>query len=141
MRQSLISCGKANSARGKGNIVRQRTLLDATERGKRIKDIRLRLAPELGGNVSQGKFGRLVADTAGLEKPFNSSTASRWETGAEPGLIAGCAIAYLGGVTAESLVFEDGLYSGEVEMDEGEDVNVVHKQMREAAAKGRKRTG
>ena len=85
--------------------VRTRTLLDATERAKRIRDIRLRLAPEAGGYVSQGAFGKLVAAEIGKEDPYSASTASRWEEGAEPGLAAGIGIAALGGVPVESLAF------------------------------------
>lgn len=87
--------------------MRTRIPLDPEERGRRIRDIRLRLAPVMGENVTQSRFGELVAEVAGLDRPFNQSTAKRWEEGAEPGFVAGCAIALLGGVAIESLAFED----------------------------------
>lgn len=52
-------------------------------------------------------FGELVAQMVGLDVGFTSSTVLRWEEGAEPGLVAGCAIAALGDVSPDTLAFQD----------------------------------
>lgn len=52
-------------------------------------------------------FGELVAQMVGLDGSFTSSTVLRWEEGAEPGLVAGCAIAALGDVSPDTLAFQD----------------------------------
>lgn len=100
--------------------MRKRILRTPAERGKLIRDIRLALAPVVGDNVSQARMGQLVGDYAGLETGFNQSTVKRWEEGAEPGLIAGCALAGLGGIAPDALVFRPTEDAVELSPEEAE---------------------
>lgn len=48
----------------------------------------------------------MVSDVLELERPLSVNAAHGWERGAEPGFLAGCAIAHLGGLPAEALAFK-----------------------------------
>lgn len=47
----------------------------------------------------------MVSEVLELERPLSVNAAHGWEKGAEPGFLAGCAIAHLGGLPAEALAF------------------------------------
>lgn len=80
--------------------------LTAIERATLVKRIRFELGIRLGRQVTQAEFARMVSDIVGLAKPLSMMAAHGWEKGAEPGFMAGCAIAHLGGLPAEALAFK-----------------------------------
>lgn len=79
--------------------------LTPAERGEMIQRIRFELGIRRGRKLTLAEFGDLVSGVAGLGRSISHATVIGWEKGAEPGFLAGCAIAHLGGLPAEALAF------------------------------------
>ena len=80
--------------------------LTPAERGEKVQRIRFELGIRRGRKVTLSEFGELVSGLSGLERSVSHATVIGWEKGAEPGFLAGCAIAHLGGLPAEALAFK-----------------------------------
>lgn len=89
------------------------TPLTPDQRAELVKRIRFELGLQLGRNITLTEFGEMVGQLLGLAKPFSPTAAMGWERGAEPGFLAGCAIAHLGGLPAEALAFKQAKESAE----------------------------
>jgi hypothetical protein len=95
----------ASDVKGSGQTHLPIRALKPAERAELVTRIRFELGLRRGRKVSQAEFARLVSEIIGLDKPLSDVTVHGWEKGAEPGFLAGCAIAHLGGLPAEALAF------------------------------------
>lgn len=71
-----------------------------------MKRIRFELGLKRGRKVTQVEFAQMISELLGLPQPLSGTSVLGWEKGAEPGFLAGCAIAHLGGLPAEALAFK-----------------------------------
>lgn len=83
-------------------------MTDAATLGGRIHAARMRLVGRLQRKISQGEFGRLVAEQMGRAEPFGASAVSEWEHNRrEPDLATLDVIARLAGVPRQWLAWGD----------------------------------